>query len=88
MNPTHLKKNIYFKRKPIKLKEFKIKPSSTKHRIELLKDANIYNRQPFLFAYADVHGNLKIRLKDARNGQEVVRFANEKDFNNLFAKSS
>ena len=39
------------------------------------------------FAYADVQGNLKICLKDARNEQQVVKFANEKDFNNLFAKS-
>ena len=39
------------------------------------------------FAYADVLGNLKICLKDARNEQQVVKFANEKDFNNLFAKS-
>ena len=68
-----------------------MKPSFTKHRIELLKDANtLITDNPwtnFFFAYPDVHGNLKIRLKDARNGQEVVRFANEKDFNNLFAKS-
>ena len=34
-----------------------------------------------------VHRNLKSRLKNARNGREVVRFANEKDFNHLFAKS-
>ena len=63
----------------------------TEHRIELLKDANtLITDSPgtnFLFAYADVHRNLKIRLKDARNGWEVVRFANVKDFNNLFAKS-
>ena len=41
----------------------------------------------FSLHYADVHGNFKIDLKDARNGWEVVRFNNEKDFNNLFAKS-
>ena len=41
----------------------------------------------FLFTYANIHGNLKIRLKDTRNGREVVRFANEKDFSKSFAKS-
>ena len=85
------KENIYFKRKAIKQRDVKIKPTLTKHRIELLKDANtLITDNPgtnFLFAYADVHGNLKIRLKDARNGREVVRFTNEKDFKNLFAKS-
>ena len=41
----------------------------------------------FLFTYADIDGNLKIRLKNARNGREVVRVGNEEDFNQLFAKS-
>ena len=63
----------------------------TKHQIELLKDTNtLITDNPginFLFAYANVQGNVKIRLKDARNGQEVARFNNEKDFDNLFAKS-
>ena len=80
---------IYFKRKAVK--DVKIKPSLTKHRTELLKNINtLVTDNPgtnFLFRYADVHGNLKIRLKDARNGREVVRFDNEKDFNQLFAKS-
>ena len=90
LNPTHLKKKNYFKRKPIKQRNLKIKPSLTKHQIKLLKDANTLiadnNGTNFLFAYADIHTNLKICLKDARNGWEVVRFANEKDFNNLFPK--
>ena len=88
LNPTHLKK--IFVLKALKQRDVKIKLSLTKHRIELLKDAItlITNNTGtnFLFAYADVHANLKIRLKDARNGQEVVTFNNEKDFNNLFAK--
>ena len=81
---------IFFKRKAITKRDVKIKPL-TKHRIELLKDANtLTTNNPgtnFLFAYADVHRNLKFSLKDARNGQEVVKFAYEKDFNNLFVKS-
>ena len=85
------KENIYFKRKAVKRRDVKIKPSLTKHQIELLKNTNtLITDNPgtnFLFTYADVHGNLKIRLKDARNGREVVRFDNEKDFNQLFAKS-
>ena len=85
------KEKIYFKIKAIKQRDVKIKLSLTKHWIELLKDANtLITDNPwtnFLFAYADVHGNLKIRLKDVRNGREVVRFANEKDLSNLFAKS-
>ena len=80
----------FFKRKAITKRDVKIKPL-TKHRIELLKDANtLTTNNPgtnFLFAYADVHRNLKFSLKDARNGQEVVKFAYEKDFNNLFVKS-
>ena len=83
------KEKIYFKRKAVK--DVKIKPTLTKHRIELLKNTNtLITDNPgtnFLFTYADVHGNLKIRLKNARNGREVVRFDNEKDFNQLFAKS-
>ena len=81
---------IFFKRKAITKRDVKIKPL-TKHRTELLKDANtLTTNNPgtnFLFAYADVHRNLKFSLKDARNGQEVVKFAYEKDFNNLFVKS-
>ena len=80
----------FFKRKAITKRDVKIKPL-TKHRIELLKDANtLTTNNPgtnFLFAYADVHRNLKFSLKDARTGQEVVKFAYEKDFNNLFVKS-
>ena len=85
------KEKIYFKRKAVKQRDVKIKPSLTKHQIELLKNTNtLITDNPgtnFLFTYVDVHRNLKIRLKDARNGCEVVRFDNEKDFNQLFAKS-
>ena len=85
------KEKIYFKRKAIKQRAVKIKPPLTKHWIKLLKDTNtLIMDNPgtnFLFTYAGVQGNLKIRLKDARNGREVVRFDNEKDFNQLFAKS-
>ena len=85
------KEKIFFKRKAIKQRDVKIKPSLTKNRIELLKDANTLIMDNlginFLFVYVDVHRNLTIFLKDAKNGQEVVRFTNEKDFNNLFAKS-
>ena len=85
------KEKIYFKRKAITKRDVKIKLSLTKHRIELLKGANtLTTNNPgtnFPFAYADVHRNLKFSLKDARNGQEVVKFAYEKDFNNLFVKS-
>ena len=85
------KEKVYFKRKAIKQRDVKIKPSLTKHQTELLKDANTLLKgnlgTNFLFAYANVHRNLKIHLKDAWNGWEVVRFANEKDLNNLFAKS-
>ena len=89
--PHSFKEKVYFKRKAIKQRDVKIKPSLTKHQTELLKDANTLLKgnlgTNFLFAYANVHRNLKIHLKDAWNGWEVVRFANEKDFNNLFAKS-
>ena len=85
------KEKIYFKRKAIKQRDVKIKLSLTKHRIELLKDTNtlIMNNPGtnFLFTYADIDGNLKIRLKNARNGREVVRVDNEEDFNQLFDKS-
>ena len=85
------KEKNYFKRKAIKQRDVNIKPSLTKHRIELLKEANILiTDNPgtnFLFVCANVHRNLKIHLKDARNGWEGVRFANEKDFSNLFAES-
>ena len=53
-----------------------MKPSITKHQIELMKDlSNLIMDNPgtnFHFTYANVHENLKIRLKDARNGWEVV----------------
>ena len=85
------KEKIYFKGKVVKQRDVKIKPSLTKHWIEVLKNTNtLIKDNPgtnFLFTYADVHGNLKICLKDARNGREVVRFDNEKDFNQLSAKS-
>ena len=86
------KEKIYFKRKASKQRDdVKIKPLLTKHRIELLNYTNtLITDNPgtnFLFAYADVHGNLKIRLKNSRNRCEVVRFDNEKDFNQLFGKS-
>ena len=63
----------------------KIKPS-----FELLKDTNaLITNNPvtnFLFTYVDVHGNLEICLKNARNGPKVIKFDNEKDFNHLFAE--
>ena len=49
------KENIYFKRKAIKQRDVKIKPSLTKYRIELLKNTNIDNPGTnFFFTYADV----------------------------------
>ena len=61
---------------PLKQRDVKIKLSLTKHRIELLNGANtLITDNPgtkFLFASADVHGNMKIRLKDTRNEREVV----------------
>ena len=57
----------------------------------MLKDINPFirenHRTNFYVACVDVHGNMKIRSKDTRNGWEVVSFANEKDFNNLLATS-
>ena len=80
---TYFKEIIYFKGKEIKQRDIKRKPSVTKHRIKIPKDTStLTTGNPgtnFYFAYADVHGNLKIRLKDAKNGREVVRFAKEKD---------
>ena len=53
------KEKIYFKRKVIKQRDVKIKPSLTKHRIGLLKDTNtLITDNPetnCLFIYADVH---------------------------------
>ena len=58
------KEKNYFKRKAIKQRDVKIKPSLAKHGIELLKDANTLimdnHGTNFLFAYADIHGNLKV----------------------------
>ena len=66
------KEKIYSKRKAVKQRDVKIKPSLTKNRIELLENTNtLITDNPgtnFLFKYADVHRNLKNRLKDARNG--------------------
>ena len=76
LNPTHLKKKISLKGKQLN-KEM----SKSNHLITDNPGTNVS------FAYADVQGNLKICLKDAKNEQQVVKFANEKDFNNLFAKS-
>ena len=77
------KEKIYFKRTAIKQRAVKIKPPLTKHWIKLLKDTNtLIMDNPgtnFLFTYADVHRNLNIHLKNARNGCEAVRFDNEKD---------
>ena len=65
------KEKNYFKRKAITQRDVKIKLSLKRHWIELLKHVDtLITDNPgtnFLFAYANVHKNLKICLKDARN---------------------
>ena len=62
-----------------------------KHRIDSLKQvSSMITGSPssdFHFAYANMHGNVNIWFKNAKNGQEMVKFNDGKDFNNLFAKS-
>ena len=41
----------------------------------------------FHFVNAHMYENLKIGLKNAKNGRAVVNFIDGKNFNNLFAKS-
>ena len=78
-------------KKAITQRDIRLKLSLRRHRVKLLKDANtLIKDKPvtnFLSAYADGHVDLKIPLQDARNRRQVVRFADEKDFIDSFAKT-
>ena len=84
---THSFRAVYLKRRKCSRKQ-KIKPSLTQKRRKTLTYA--YNNAEKLpeidFFYADIHGNLKFRLKNAISSRFVYSFGNKGELLNLFEK--
>ena len=68
--------NIYDNRKNSKSKKISISPSLTTHRSKLLRDAKrLYSEAPPVdFIYTDVHGDTKVRLKNAIDNKYAFKF--------------
>ena len=68
--------DIFSNKRRIRNEFMKIKPSLTRRRSELLDKANklVKYSQAGDFCYADINGNLKLRLKNPLNGRYVYNF--------------
>ena len=82
------KEKIYQKRKKMKGKEIKVKLSLTKHRTRTIKYAHqtTENNADVKFIYADMNGNLKLRLHNSIGNKYVYEFKSKEELNELFNK--
>ena len=64
-----------------------IQPSLSHNKIDLLRKANeaVECNENFKFAYADMHGSLKFKLKKTLNRKYAKQFRNEKDIVNTIS---
>ena len=66
----HFKEKVYRKRSAIKSNQIKLRPSLTKRRQDLLDEVNKHISEstnpdiPIKFAFPDVHGTLKVLMKE------------------------
>ena len=69
-------------------KKFKVKLSLTKRRTKIINHAHrITELVPEVkFAYADINGNLKIRLHEQREGKYTFSFSSIDSIHNIFSK--
>ena len=82
------KESVYHARKKIKNRKVKIKIFLTKKMRKILSyahqaTANIPNED---FPYADINGNLKLRLKENSNNKKVFTFKDNEELHSLFEK--
>ena len=70
------KENVCQKQKEIKRKKIKVKLSLTKHRTKTIKHAHqiTENNAEVKFVYADMNGNLKLRLHNSIGNKYVYKF--------------
>ena len=91
------KENFYRNRKQIKRRGVKVRPSLTPARRELLDEANEVmkdyetrdyqlNNMPH-FVYADLHGNLKLKMAREVKGRLFFNFKSLVELNNLIEKN-
>ena len=80
------KEKVYRKRKEIKGKKIKVKLSLTKHRTRTIKYAHQItgNNAEVNFAYADMNGNLKLRLRNSIGKKYVYEFKSKEELHKLF----
>ena len=78
---------IYAQRK--KSKKIKVKPSLTNFRLKTLNSTKerFEKSNHVDFIYADIHGNLKIRFKNAVHGRFVYTFYDEAELSELIFTS-
>ena len=64
-----------------------VQPSLSRNRTDLLKKANeaIEGNENFKFAYADMHGNLKLILNKPLNRKFVKHFRSEDGIINIIS---
>ena len=64
-----------------------VQPSLSRNRIDLLRKANkvIEGNENFKFAYADIHGNLKLVLNKSLNRKYVKHFRSEDGIINIIS---
>ena len=82
------KEKVYRKQKEIKGKEIKVKLLLTKRRTRTIKYAHqiTENNAEVNFVYADMNGNLKIRLHNSIGNKYVYEFKPKEELHELFNK--
>jgi len=78
---------VYASRKNGNDPKYKIRPSLTARREDLLEKSReqLSEFSNFHFAFADNHGNLKVRVKNKVNNRFVLKFNNDIDIANIIS---
>ena len=85
-----LVEKVHRKKKDVKKRGYDLRPSLTRKRMELLQEARdiVEKEDRIQFVYADIHGNLKVRLKDEFQKRFVFNFNDIEDLSFFLQKIS
>ena len=90
LNSHSLIEKIHKKKKDVKKRGYDLRPSLTRTRMEILQEARetVEKEDRIQFVFADIHGNLKVRLKDEFKKRFVFNFDDIEDLSLFLRKIS